>query len=221
MSVDQTTQNPQPRWSTIQAYQMGAVALALGLVLGFFVRGLVAAPRSSQSRSPVVRAGTPAAAHSLPAARPGLPEQNLPEVGARAAREVLEKLKTDPNNFDLLVQVGNIYLYSRVFAGAAGYYQKALQIKDDLKVRNEYASALFYSGDPDAALQQYETILKADPRNDQALFNRGMVRWRGKQDAKGAIESWKLLLKLNPKNSRRASVEAMIARVTKDERRVP
>ncbi len=218
---DQVTSNPKPRWSTIQAYQMAAVALALGLVLGFFARGLIAAPRSAQSRSPVVLAGTPAAAHSLPAAGPGLPEQNLPEVAARTGHEVLEKLKTDPNNFDLLVQAGNIYLYSRVFSGAIGYYQKALQIKDDFKVRNEYASALFYSGNPDAALQQYETILKADPRNDQALFNRGMVRWRGKQDAKGAIESWKLLLKLNPKNSRRASVEDLIARVTRDANRAP
>lgn len=215
------TQKPKPRWSTIQAYQMAAVSLALGLVLGFFARGLVAAPRSSQSKSPAVLAGTPAAAHSLPAARPGLPEQNPPEVAARAAHDVLEKLKTEPNNFDLLVQAGNIYLYSRVFSGAVGYYQKALQIKDDLKVRNEYASALFYSGEPDTALQQYETILKIDPKNDKALFNRGMVRWHGKQDPEGAVQSWKLLLKLNPKTPRRASVEGLIARVTKDVKRVP
>ncbi len=224
MPIDEARQRPTTRWSSVQAYQLAAGSLALGLVLGFLIRGrVVTQPGSASAKPPATIGGTPAATHVpiAPGARPGLPPQNPPEVAAEAARDVLDKLKTDPNNFDLLVQAGNIYLHSRVFGGAVAYYQKALQVKDDATVRNDYANALYYAGDPDGALRQYEAVLKADPKNANALFNRGMVRWRGKQDPQGAVESWKLLLKLNPMTPRRAYIEDLIARASKDAARQP
>jgi tetratricopeptide (TPR) repeat protein len=204
MSRDGNEASPT-RGAAIRRFQVAILGVAILIGLGLLIRRVVAAPSTSK----------PAAATALVSAhapeKPGLPAQNPPDVAAKAARDVLDKLKSDPDNFDLLVKAGNIYLYSRVFPGAIQYYGKALQIKEDAKVRNDYANALFYARQVDAALQQYETILKADPRNANALFNRGMVRWQGKSDAQGAVESWKALLKASPKDPRRANVEEMIA----------
>ncbi len=201
---------PRRTWSTGQRLQVAVVVVALVVGAGFLVRNLVA---KSRSAAPAMKA---AVAHdSVPVQRPGLPAQNPPEVAEKAAKDVLAKLKTDPDNFDLLVKAGNSYLYSRVFPGAIGFYQRALGLKDDPEVRNDYASALFYNGDTDGALQQYELILKADPRNTKALFNRGMVRWRGKQDPQWAVESWKLLLTVNPDDPHRAFIKDMIAQASK------
>lgn len=212
------TQPRRKSWTTVRVYSFAAAGLAFLLILGLSIRGSIAKPTSGTRLTTAVTAGAVPEAMHPPAALGqgiGLPKQNPPEVAAKAAKEVLQKLKSDPNNFELLAQAGNIYLRSRVFPGAIDYYRQALMAKEDATVRNNYANALFYSGDTDGALQQYEKILSIDPRNSQALFNRGMVRWRGKQDPQGAVTSWKLLLTVNPNEPRRAYIEDMIARASK------
>ncbi len=206
MSEGEVTHSRRTQWSALQKAQLVVLGLAVMFGLALVVRHVTATPASTAAPTPMVPA------HAAPAAeRPDLPAQNQPEVAERAARDVLQKLKGDPENFELLAQAGNIYLHSRVFVGAAGYYERALRLKDDATVRNNYGNALFYSGEADRALEQYEQVLKADPKNVNALFNRGMVCWRGKHDPQGAVQSWKLLLKASPTDPRRAGIEKMIA----------
>ncbi len=206
MSEVEVTQSRRAQWSAIQKGQFVVLGLALMFGLALVVRHVTATPASTAAPKSM------APAHAAPVVeRSGLPAQNSPEVAERAARDVLQKLKTDPNNFDLLAEAGNTFVHSRVFGGAIGYYERALRIKDNANVRNNYGNALFYSGEADRALEQYDQVLKADPRNVNSLFNRGMVRWRGKHDPKGAVQSWKLLLKVSPKDPRRAGIERMIA----------
>jgi cytochrome c-type biogenesis protein CcmH/NrfG len=54
-------------------------------------------------------------------------------------------------------------------------------------------------------------ILKSDPKNVNALFNLGMIRYKGKNDAAGAISAWRELLKNNPNLDRKPVDEKMIA----------
>ncbi len=209
---DQDVKQARPSWFTVRIGKIVVVMVFVLVAAVLLIRRGRATPSAAGTARPLAPAVGLASTHASSFAQPrGFVAQNPPEVAIKAAREVLEKLETDPNNFDLLAQAGNIYMHSRVFPGAVEYYQKALRIKEDSKVRNDYANALFYSGEVDRALQQYEIVLKRDPTNASALFNRGMVRWRGKHDPKGAVESWNLLLKTNPNDARRDAVEALIA----------
>lgn len=215
---DADVKQVKSNWSTSRIAQI-VLVLAVVAGLALLVRRVVATPSTPANIKPSAPAVGLAAAHtSALTQQPGFAAQNPPAVAAKAAREVLEQLKADPNNFALLAKAGNIYMYSRVFPGAAEYYEKALRVKEDAKVRNDYGNALFYSGEVDRALEQYEKILKADPKNADALFNRGMVRWRGKHDPKAAVESWKLLLKTSPEDPRRGAVEEMIAQAERHAR---
>jgi cytochrome c-type biogenesis protein CcmH/NrfG len=45
----------------------------------------------------------------------------------------------------------------------------------------------------------------------QTLFNLGMMKWKGKDDAAGAIATWQELLRSNPNLDRKLTVEQMIA----------
>ncbi|HUK26269.1 MAG TPA: tetratricopeptide repeat protein [Terriglobales bacterium] len=205
-------------WSPGRAYAAAGFCFALGLCFGYVMHSV------PQNAAPPAASTSSASAQGLlfsPSATPRLPLQNPPEVAAKAASTVLEQLKSGPNNFDLLRQAGNIYMYSRVFSGAAAYYKRALDQRNDLKVRNDYANALFYSGDADAALQQHQEILKSDPANDSALFNRGLVLWEGKNDPQGAIESWKTLLKVHPDHPQRSRIEEMIAQASEHAQPAP
>jgi cytochrome c-type biogenesis protein CcmH/NrfG len=55
-------------------------------------------------------------------------------------------------------------------------------------------------------------VLKTDPKNANALFNLGMMKWKGKDDAAAAIATWQELLRSNPNLDRKSTVEQMIAK---------
>jgi tetratricopeptide (TPR) repeat protein len=126
---------------------------------------------------------------------------------------VFEKLKSDPNNIELLAQAGNVEMKGNDPKSAAGYYERALKVKDDLDIRTNLANAYFRAGDADQSLAELAKVLKADPKNDKALYNTGVVKLMGKNDPKGAIASWQTLLKYYPNHPHKAQVQEMIKRV--------
>ena len=132
-------------------------------------------------------------------------------MAEKKAEPLLAQLKIDPNNADLLAQLGNIYYDTQNYPDAIGYYKKSLAIKENADVRTDMGTAYFYSGDPDSAIAEFQTVLKANPHHDNALFNLAMVKWRGKMDVQGAIAAWQDLLKQNPNHPRRAEVEQLMA----------
>src|SRR5271167_2818909 len=106
-------------WQAKQVYAMAAICLVVGLAIGYLFRG---------SQSP---AAEPAAS-ALSSAPPGMGGKmpsldQMQQMADKKAAPLLEKLKSDPTNSDLLKQVGNIYQATHQFKEAADYYDKALQ----------------------------------------------------------------------------------------------
>jgi cytochrome c-type biogenesis protein CcmH/NrfG len=142
--------------------------------------------------------------------------EEMKKMADTKAAPLLEKLKGDSNNSDLLIQVGNIYKATHQFKEAATYYDKALQVDPkNVAIRTEMASTLYYNGDVDGAISQLQQALRYDPKDANSLFNLGMIKWQGKQDSKGAVAAWQQLLKSNPKLSaeRKAQVQKLMADV--------
>ena len=132
------------------------------------------------------------------------------------AQPLLARLKNDPNNSDLLIQVGNIYSSTHQFKEAVDFYNKALQAHpDNVAIRTEMASCLYYIGDVDGAISQLQGSLQYDPKDANSLFNLGMIKWQGKKDSKGALAAWRELLKANPQLSadRKATVRKLMSEV--------
>ena len=206
-AVEQTTGGSV--WQAKQVYAMAGVCLLLGLAIGYLFRG---------SQSPA--ASVPEAGSTQPGAMAGamgrqMPSlQQLKQMADKKAAPLLEKLKDDPNNSDLFIQVGNIYKAAHQFKEAVGYYDKALQVDPkNVAIRTEMASCLYYNGDVDGAIGQLQQSLRYDPKDANSLFNLGMIKWQGKQDGKGALAAWQELLKSNPQLSadRKATVQKLMA----------
>ncbi len=201
-------------WRIQQVYAMAAVCLLVGLAIGYLFRG------SQSPASPVREVGG-----TQPAAMPSgmgghMPSlEDMKTMADTKAAPLLAQLKSDPNNKDLLFQVGNIYKATHQFKDAAGYYDKALQVDPkNVAIRTELASCLYYSGDVDGALSQLQQGLNYNPKDANSLFNLGMIKWQGKQDGPGALAAWRELLKANPQLSanRKATVQKLMADVQKD-----
>jgi cytochrome c-type biogenesis protein CcmH/NrfG len=198
-------------WRANQVYAMAAVCLVVGLAIGYLFRG-------SQSPSAPVQETS----RTQPSAMGGDMHGQMPtldqmkQMADKKAAPLLEKLKSDPTNSDLLLQVGNIYEATHQFKEAAGYYDKALQVDPkNVNVRTQLASSLYYTGDVDGAISQLQKALEYEPKDANSLFNLGMIKWQGKQDSKGALAAWRELLKLNPQLSadRKATVQKLMADV--------
>jgi cytochrome c-type biogenesis protein CcmH/NrfG len=183
---------------------MGVISLIVGLALGYLLLGGKVAPKPAQVAAPAPT-GMPPGGH---------PTATLEQMKAMAdakAGPLLEKLKKDPNNAALLAQVGTLYNATHQFKEAAGYYNKSLEIDPkNVKTRTALATSLYYDGDVDGAIAELQQALKNDPRDVNAEFNLGMVKFKGKDDPAGAIAVWQKLLDTHPDLDRRPAVEQMI-----------
>jgi len=213
--------NTPQSWTSTQAYIMAVVCLVVGCAVGYLLRGSMG---SSSAPAPVVTADQP---QGMPPAGMGgggmgqgqqqmpTPEQ-LKAMADKQAAPLLEQLKSKPNDPALLSQIGNMYYDAQVFPTAIEYYQKLLVIHPkDAAVRTDMATAMFYSNDLDHSITEFDRALKDDPRNSNALFNRGIVKWQGKMDVNGALADWELLLKQNPNYEQADKVRTYMAQAKK------
>ena len=126
---------------------------------------------------------------------------------------MLEALKKNPRDADTLVKVGNLYYDAQLYTRAIEYYQQVLKITPaNVDVRTDMGTALFYLGDADRALAEFEKSLSYQPNHPNTLFNAGIVKWQGKKDAKGAIAAWERLLQTSPGYPERQKVEDLLNR---------
>lgn len=234
-----------PTLRAAQVYAMAAICLAAGLGAGYLLRASqpVASPALPTANPGPAPSGAVASGQiPLPQAgqqMPAMPPRSAgavaasPHAGAmgggrvptmadmklmadKQAAPLLDKLKADPNNSDLLMKAGAIYYTTHQFKQASVYYGKAVQAEPkNVPFRVKLATSLFSSGDADGAIAQLNQALTYDPKDANSLFDLGMIKLQGKQDGKGAVAAWQQLLKLNPQLSadRKATVQKLMADV--------
>jgi len=236
-----TATTASPAVPTLRASQVFAIAglcLVAGLATGYLIQGAHSHPPATQpsnsagsiSGAPI--APRPATAPKAIAPAPGTQPRSvaggpmhsgrmptladMKQMADKQAAPLMAKLKTDPNNVDLLMQVAAIYHTTHQFQDAATYYRRAAQVDPkNVALRTKLAASLYRTGDVDGAIAQLKQALTYDPKDANALFDLGMMRLQGKQDGKGALAAWRQLLKSNPQLSseRRATVEKLMADV--------
>lgn len=203
---DQKKSGSFQKWTSLQAYTLTVVCLLLGIVVGWLLRGSQAPAAVSESASAAAPAGMGMGASSQPT-----PEQ-LRAMGDAQAKPLLEKLKTDPQNAELLSSIGNVYYDTQQYPIAVSYYQQVLKIEPkNTGVRTDMATAYWYSGDTDTAISEFKKSLSYEPNKANTLFNLGVVEWQGKMDIKNAVAAWKKLLETNPNYQEKDKVLELIA----------
>jgi tetratricopeptide (TPR) repeat protein len=203
--MNQDSTNAPAMWSSREAYLLAALCLMFGLVLGYLFRGSAGLTASAPGSA---SAAAPAAMPANAAPRAPLTAEALQPLAA----PMLAAVKLDPKNFDALVQLGNLYFDHKVYPEAITWYGKALELRpNDVNVRTDRGTALWYTGDAKGAVADYEKSLRADPQHIQTQINLGVVRLNGLRDPAGAIAVWERLLKSRADFPERQHVLELVA----------
>ncbi|HZC24529.1 MAG TPA: tetratricopeptide repeat protein [Candidatus Binatia bacterium] len=199
-------------WTSVQAYALAVVCLLVGVAVGWLFRGSQspAGDASIQTASAAAPSGMGAGLNAQPT-----PEQMKKMADTTAAPQI-EKLKSDPNNPELLASIGNVYYDVQIYPTAIDYYQRALQVRPaDVSIRTDLGTADWYTGNTDRAIEEFNKALSYDPNNANTLFNLGIVKWQGKMDIDGAVAAWQKLLEKNPNYAAKDKVEQLMAQAKK------
>jgi tetratricopeptide (TPR) repeat protein len=187
--------------------------LLAGIAGGWSIRGW--------HRQPAVLTAASNAAVPAAGSAPAPTQDDLAQLKAAAdaqAAPIVERLKANPADPRALTELGNIYYDARQYAKAVDFYQRALKAKPaDAAVRTDMATAYWYMGNADEAIAEFDKALTFAPDNPNTLFNRGLVKWHGKNDAAGAMADWQRLLATDPAYGQKDKVEQMMAEVKKQQ----
>lgn len=186
------------------------IFLVVGLVVGF-AAGATAGYLYQQgqphehdaAQAPAANPSMPPAMGQQPQAPPPLtPEQQkqLEQMHANIQQNE-EILKTDPNNLEALIRLGNLHYDMKEFKQAIPYYEKAVA-KDpsNLSVQVDLATSYWYLGDTAKASAGLEAVLKKNPNHVQALNNMGIIMLHGNNDLAGAKKYWTRLVATGTKD---------------------
>jgi cytochrome c-type biogenesis protein CcmH/NrfG len=219
-SAQDNKPNPIPGFTRVQAYTLAIITLAIGIAVGYFAGGSASTAVASET-APATTAAAPAGMRG----GAGMGSGQLPGIGsqqqggasheilAQAAQPLLAKLQINPNDFETLRQVGNLYYDGQAFPQAIEYYSKALAIDPkNPDILTDLGTAYWYTGDADKALAEFDKSLAIMPNHPGTLFNVGIVKWQGKKDPKGAVVVWEQLLKTNPNYDQNQQVQMLIDR---------
>lgn len=188
-----------------------------GILIGTALVAALAGAGLSHALSPGKAAKQAALnpAESKPAPVPGTPSVvsvPLPETKDESAPppmpspEIVLGLPADK----VALNLGNWSYDHKNYTAAAAYYQQAINRGiDNADVRTDLGNAIRFSGDPAAALKQYQIAHAKAPSHENSLFNQGGC-YLQLGNTKSAIAVWQQYVKEFPNGEHTAVAHDLI-----------
>lgn len=193
-----------------------ACGFLLGLVIGSFLlgpklaRSKLAGPDqiADQTQSVSTTSAAPESAAAAPAPAAGSPMEQV-----RQQLEMLKKqVAQNPNDFDALVQLGNMYMDVSKFPQAIDYFNRALAVREEPSVRTDLGICYKQSGQMQQARDAFRKVASEQPDQWQAVYNLAIVDGEMKDytDARAQLAKLK---QMRPGDPEVAKLEQALAAV--------
>ena len=125
-------------------------------------------------------------------------------------RQLLEKLKEDPEDVPSMVRLGKILLFQQMHKEAALVTERALQVApQDLGVLVNHAMVKAAQGDKPGAIATLDGVLERDQANYDAWFFKGMLSMQS-GDTEGMRASFEKYVAHAPESPRRERIKKML-----------
>lgn len=129
------------------------------------------------------------------------PAPAAPALDEARVQALMTIVKSDPNNAEAAVQLGNTYFDAEQYTDAITWYTRSLEIDPkNPDASTDLGVSYYYTNQTDLALAQFEQSLAIDPVHTKTLLNKGIVLAFGRQDLDGAAAAWKQVVALAPES---------------------
>ena len=197
-----------------------ACGFLLGLVIGSFLlgpklaRSKLAGPDQIQSASAASSETPPPAPESaaMPAASAGAAAGGPMEQVRQQLDMLKKRLDQNPNDFDALVQLGNMYMDVSKFPQAIDYFNRALAVREEPAVRTDLGICYKQSGQMEPARDAFRKVASEQPDEWQAIYNLAIVDGDMKDYADARSQLAKLK-QMRPDDPQVAKLEQALAAV--------
>jgi tetratricopeptide (TPR) repeat protein len=177
------------------AIAFGIAGVCFGLIAGWVIGSQQAASRPGVAAAATAPGGN-ASGDTAAGSGSGTRAAILDEAQVTALKSVADR---DPKNPKPRIDLANLYFDADRYDDAIKWYGEALALAPtDVDVSTDLGVCYYYTNQPDKALAQFDKSLALDPKHVKTLLNVGIVRAFGKQDLKGATESWQKVIELAP-----------------------
>jgi cytochrome c-type biogenesis protein CcmH/NrfG len=176
-------------------------ALFLGLMVG------ILGPRMFEDEPAVKQVPRQASMPQNPATGPDYSLQ---------INELKRQLQSNPNDYALLVQLGNTYFDSNMYPESIEAYEKSLALKPgNPNVLTDLGVMYRRNGQPAEAVKRFRMAAKADPTHLQSRMNLGVVLFYDLNEPLGAREALEGLLKVYPQGPAADQARQLMADIDK------
>ncbi|MEI8309781.1 MAG: tetratricopeptide repeat protein [Verrucomicrobiota bacterium] len=108
--------------------------------------------------------------------------------------------------------LGNWYYDQSAWHKAIEAYQRAISLGlDNPDVRTDLGNALRFSGEPQKALEQYQTARRQNPQHENSLCNMATLYAQVLKNPVNADTAWREYLRLFPNGSKASAAKQFIA----------
>jgi cytochrome c-type biogenesis protein CcmH/NrfG len=127
-------------------------------------------------------------------------QENNPKEEIKSRISEMEHImKSDPNNLQVLIQLGGDYFDTGQYDKSIQAYDKALKIDPkNAEITTDMAVAYRRLGKTDESVKLFRKAIEMDPNQTLAMFNLGIVLRDDKKDLPGALKVWKTFLDKAP-----------------------
>jgi cytochrome c-type biogenesis protein CcmH/NrfG len=133
-----------------------------------------------------------------------------PEVDPAVIKETEDKLKQDPNNVPLNVQMGNMLFDGQKYEEAIPYYSKALELEPgNPDVIVDLGVCYFNLDEFTKAKESFQEALAENPNHVNALYNLGVVSVRLKE-MDVLMDAWSKLVEIAPGSPQAAQASQIL-----------
>lgn len=133
-----------------------------------------------------------------------------PEIDPAVIEETENKLKQDPNNASLNVQMGNMLFDGQKYEEAIPYYSKALELEPgNPDVIVDLGVCYFNLDEFTKAKESFQQALAEEPNHVNALYNLGVVSVRLKE-MDVLMDAWSKLVEIAPGSPQAAQASQIL-----------
>jgi len=137
-----------------------------------------------------------------------------PPLDTARLKQLEDTVKSDSKNLAALSELGNMQAEQQNYTEAAKWYKQAVDADPkNIEMRNYLGETLFQANRIDESLEVFRQTLVISPTHPEALFDYGYILLQGRNDPKGAIDSWEKLVKTNPNFDQLDRVKQLIEAV--------